>query len=613
MDYVFDRFEDVKLLDSLAKVKMERNLAYLMRLKNENLLLPFYVEAGLINWTSKKTDFHWGWDSPFSQIRGTFTGHWLSAASRIVKQSGDKGLLEKANFIVAEIGRCQKENGGQWAFPIPEKYLHWLKKGKRIWAPQYVCHKVMMGLFDMFSLCGNEEAMSILNGCGDWFHDFTDTISRETMDEMMDFEETGGILEIWADLYGATKEKKYLDLIKRYERPHLYDPLLAGKDVLTNMHANTSIPEILGAARAYEVTGEKRYRDIAETYWALAVDKRGMFVTGGQTDGEIWTPPFKQSARLSELNQEHCVVYHMMRLSQYLYRWTGETKYADYWERNLYNGIFAQGYWEEDTHSTCNEDNPRPRGHLIYYLPLASNSVKVWGSETNHFWCCHCTLVQANANVYESVFYRRGNDIVVSQYIPAELHTKIDGSDVVIKQEEANLGGENIRILPVANEYHNRPECWALKYTVSGDGKNFALYFRKPWWLSGDPELTLNGKAVNYETENGFIVLRRNWGADTLELKLPKKLQAWPLADRPDQVAFIDGPVALAGLSGEERTLYGDITKPETFIVPDAERKWTRWQPKWRTVNQPVNIKFVPIYTIGYENYTVYFPVRKEF
>ena len=29
------------------------------------------------------------------------------------------------------------------------------------------------------------------------------------------------------------------------------------KDVLTNMHANTTIPEVLGCAKAYEVTGEK--------------------------------------------------------------------------------------------------------------------------------------------------------------------------------------------------------------------------------------------------------------------------------------------------------------------------------------------------------------------
>ncbi len=112
------------------------------------------------------------------------------------------------------------------------------------------------------------------------------------------------------------------------------------------MHANTTIPEVQGAARAYEVTGEERYRRIVENYWDLAVRQRGMYATGGQTCGEIWTPMGQQSARLSEMNQEHCTVYNMMRLSEYLLRWTGEAEYADYYERNLYNGIFAQGYWQ---------------------------------------------------------------------------------------------------------------------------------------------------------------------------------------------------------------------------------------------------------------------------
>jgi DUF1680 family protein len=462
----------------------------------------------------------------------------------------------------------------------------------------------------MHIFTGNKTALEVLEGCGAWFHDFTSGISRETMDEMMDFEETGGILELWADLYGLTGQEKYRDLIRRYERPRLYEPLLEGKDVLTNMHANSSIPEILGAARAYEVTGEERCRNIVETYWKLAVDDRGMYVTGGQTDGEIWTPPFKQSARLSDMNQEHCVVYHMMRLSQYLYRWTGDSKYADYWERGLYNGIFAQGYWEEDKHSTCNDDKPRPKGHLAYYLPLAAGSQKVWGSETEHFWCCHCTLVQANANFNESVFFRRGNDIVVSQYIPAEGIVKIGDTDVHITQEEDPLTGENFRILPVNRQYHNRPSCWAMKYRISGKGRNFGVYFRKPWWLAGEPVLSLNGAECSYETEGGFLLLRREWNDDTVSLTLPKNLRTWPLPDRPDEAAFLDGPVALAGLCGEARTLYGDPAKPEDFFTPEGERKWNTWLPFWRTVNQPVNIRFVPLYTIGYEPYTVYFPIK---
>ena len=108
------------------------------------------------------------------------------------------------------------------------------------------------------------------------------------------------------------------------------------------MHANTTIPEILGAARAWEVTGDDRWRAIVDAYWRAAVTERGYFATGGQTCGEIWTPPHEQAARLGDKNQEHCTVYNMMLLADRLLRWTGDPAYADYWERNLYNGILAQ-------------------------------------------------------------------------------------------------------------------------------------------------------------------------------------------------------------------------------------------------------------------------------
>ena len=86
----------------------------------------------------------------------------------------------------------------------------------------------------------------------------------------------------------------------------------------------TTIPEILGAARAWEVTGNDRWRAIVEAYWHQAVTARGYFATGGQTCGEIWTPPHEQAARLGDKNQEHCTVYNMMRVADYLLRWTGE-------------------------------------------------------------------------------------------------------------------------------------------------------------------------------------------------------------------------------------------------------------------------------------------------
>lgn len=52
--------------------------------------------------------------------------------------------------------------------------------------------------------------------------------------------------------------------------------------------------KFIGCAAVYEATKITRYRDIVLAYWKCAVTDRGYFVTGGQTNGEIWTPKHRQ-------------------------------------------------------------------------------------------------------------------------------------------------------------------------------------------------------------------------------------------------------------------------------------------------------------------------------
>jgi hypothetical protein len=44
--------------------------------------------------------------------------------------------------------------------------------------------------------------------------------------------------------------------------------------------------------------------------------------------------------------------------------------------------------------------------------------------------------------------------------------------------------------------------------------------------------------------------------------------------------------------------------------VPDNEKEWWRWLGGWRTVGQERGIRFVPLFEVTDEAYTVYFPVE---
>ena len=605
---------NVKLRPSEKREKMQRDIDYLLEMRTFNLLFPYYLEAGLagpMNGGIRHLDFHDGWDSPLCQIRGTFSGHWLSAAARIYQETGHQELRGKAEYIVSEIHRCQITNGDGWAFPIPEKYLYGIRRGVRFWASQYVCHKVMMGLLDMYVYAGNEEAMEILRGCADWFYAFVKETGTESLNRMMDLEETGGIMEFWGDLYMQTQDPKHLELMLSYERKSLTEGLLAGRDVLTNMHANMTVPEVHGCARAYEITGDERFRRIVEAYWKCAVTDRGTFATGGQTSGEVWTGKNQHSSRLGDMNQEHCVVYNMIRLADYLYRWTGKTEYQDYIEMNIENGLMAQGFWQADPESIVDREKPVREGIVTYYLPLAPGSRKLWGSKFDHFWCCHCTLVQANARYREFIYYTDDSGISVMQFIPSEIRWNTGKTDVIISQEMKDTTGEMLKINDISSAVSGRPGSLGVSISIKAEETAaFSLRIRKPWWTAGEIAVSVDGEAAEYNVENDCIVIEGRWKDNKVEIEIPFGLSCVPLLGSDKEFAFLEGPVTLAGLTDHECTLHGDPDHPETILTRHNERKWTTWLTNYRTTGQEHNILFKPIKDIGDEVYTVYFPVE---
>lgn len=602
----------VKLLDSLFKQRYNLNRQYMLSLKTENLLQNYYMEAGLWGPPHHPEDIHWGWESPNCQLRGHFLGHWLSAAATMAATTGDAEIRGKAETVVEELARCQRENGGEWAGSIPEKYLDWIARGKRVWAPHYTLHKTLMGLVDMHALTGSQTALDILVKWARWFHRWTGQFTREQMDDILDHE-TGGMLEVWANLYGVTGEKEHYELIQRYDRPRLFDALIEGRDVLTNMHMNTTIPEVHGAARAWEVTGEDRWRAIVDAYWRMGVSERGYYATGGQTNGEIWSPPGELAARLGNKTQEHCTVYNMMRLAEYLYRWTGDLQYADYWERNLWNGILAQ-------------QNPET-GMIAYFLPLNAGAVKIWGTPTEDFWCCHGSLVQAHPMYVNNIYYADDAGLVVSQAIPNQASWTRDDTNIELRLEPDNQLSQT-----------HRPNAQSYRLKIDAEQPiEFTLKLRIPWWISEKPEILVNGEPQSADcAPSSYLELHRAWSGDTVEVCLPKQLTAEPLLDEPDTYAFMDGPVVLAGLNPggdalartlypQEKTfrrprnyivdgpaLFGDPQHPNTFLKPDNEREWVFWQGGYRTTGQPNNVRLIPLYDVRDEVYTVYFPVEKK-
>lgn len=594
------------------------NRGYLMELENRYLLRNYLLESGRISGRGMDPNAMGGWEDPSCQLRGHFLGHWLSAAALRYHECNDKELWAKACTIVDELVICQKDNGGKWVAPIPEKYLYWIGEGRNIWAPQYNMHKLFMGLLDVYTYMDYKPALTVAENLADWFYDWSGKYSREEFDNILDVE-TGGMLEIWAQLLEITGKEMYSELLDRYYRARLFDPLVEGKDVLTNMHANTTIPEILGCAKAYEVTGDEKWMKIVKAYWNCAVTERGAYVTGGQTQGEIWTPKMKLKARLGDKNQEHCTVYNMIRLAEFLFRHTKQPEYMHYIEYNAQNGLFAQTYWQGDAwHGMPG------RGLLTYFLPMKAGSTKDWAGKMDSFFCCHGTMVQANAALNRFMYYQDGNQVYVTQYANTEASFELGGKKFNLIQQQDYMNGSlqnssvndaKQTVNDTASVFANKPDFRKYVFTVKTEEEvEFSLNLRIPDWIKDKADVYVNGqKMVTTCETDKFVNLERIWkNEDKVELCLPIGLSFVTLPDDETMGAFRYGPYALAAVTEKERILYLEDEDPTKELSADTERQWGDFRTFYKTENQDPGLSFVKLNAIGYEPYQIYFKTKRK-
>ena len=598
--------KNVRLLPGLFQRRMKLNEDYLLELDPGCLLQNFYLEAGIIPPGGQvinepdKAKMHWGWEAPSCQLRGHFLGHWLSAAASLCAGEDRPELRARIEYIVDELARCQEMNGGEWVGSIPEKYFAMLVPGRYIWSPQYTMHKTIMGLKDVYEKLQNETAIMVLDRLADWYVRWVKDMQDTNPDAVYSGEQAG-MLEIWADLYELTKKDKYLFLIKAYDKNMLFERLDKGGDALSDDHANASIPLSHGAARMAEITGEEYWERRLEAFWKTAVEDRGMFSTTGCNAGEFWIPPHVQGRYLSNEDQEFCTVYNMVRTAEYLFRRTGDRKYADYIERALYNGFLAQ--------------QNKETGMPTYFLPMLPGSRKKWGSRTRDFWCCFGTMVQAQTMYPELIWYAAEDGVTVSQYIPSEAKILLPSGNVRLNQR-IHMKDYNNQVL-FDEHSGGRVSRWSLRFTVASDAKKpWTLKLRVPQWCAGEPVLALNGESVQAIQQNGFLEISRSWGEeDQLDVFFPSRVVFENLDGAEELVCAVDGPIVLAGLTDHDTGIQGDLNDPESILLPEQSHTygafvWT--QNVYLTRKQKENFRMIPLYEVTDEKYTVYYTSIKE-
>lgn len=571
----------VKLLNGPFKHAQELNEKYLLSLEPDRLLHTFRLTADLP--TSAKP--YGGWEDPTCEVRGHAVGHYLSGCALAYQSSGNEKLMERSAQVVAGMAECQAKFPSGYLSAFPEELIDRVVALKPVWVPWYTLHKIYAGLLDQYQLCGNKQALEVLERAIGWVDSRVSQLTDEQMQTMLNCEH-GGMNEVLANLYAVTGNAKYLKLAIRFNHHAVLDPAVNGEDRLTGLHANTQIPKFIGMARLYELTGDKSSRKGCEFFWNVVTKERS-YVIGGNSDNESFSPKERLSTFLGPNTTETCNTYNMLKLTRQLITWDTKAEYADYYERALYNHMLPQ-------------QNPE-NGMVLYYMPLRPGSERLsrFGTPENTFWCCTGTGMESHSKYGDSVYFHTDSDLYVNLFMATELVWKEKG--ITVRQETG-----------FPNEHSTKLTISAVKPV------KMAINIRYPYWATTDSELKINGAKQNIATKPGsYITLDREWKTgDTIELVMPFRLRFEAFLDDENRAAVIYGPLVMCAWTTKDnpvsvirggknevlKALQPGTAGPNTFTAPASIFRSSFEKTDGETT-------FVPFYLEHRKPYTVYWEI----
>ncbi|MDE5896880.1 MAG: glycoside hydrolase family 127 protein, partial [Clostridia bacterium] len=536
----FTGLSEVEVTDAYCANAMEKEVEYLLKLNEYKLLHYFYINAGLQ--PAAQESYGGGWEGAL--IGGHTLGHYLTALSQAyananTSENARAQLKNRISAIVQELKRCQDNavNAGAKAGFIwgaapasadrgnAEAQFDFVEQNRaniatEAWVPWYTMHKIIAGLIDVVNYTGDETAKSVVTALGDWVYERVSGWSASTQNIVLGIE-YGGMNDCMYNLYLLTGKEKYAVAAHMFDEEALFNKAQLGSaNYLDGLHANTTIPKIIGALNRYvtchgkTIGGERvdafAYLDAAERFWDFVI-KRHTYVTGGNSEWEHFGRDNVLDRERTNANCETCNTYNMLKLSRMLFTITGEKKYLDYYENTYYNAILSS-------------QNPET-GMTTYFQPMATGYFKVYSSEENHFWCCTGSGMESFSKLGDSIYYTAGNATYLSLYVSSRYE-----SDTVTLVQTADL--ENSDVI-----------------TVKVESGSTVLRLRRPYWTDTFA-VEVNGKEVETAGDEAFVSadVKKN---DEVTVRVKKTVRAYNLPDGENTYAFLYGPFVLSAELGD--------------------------------------------------------------
>lgn len=564
--------------ETMFAVSQQTGLDYVLRYNPDRMLAPAYRAMH----KTPKAATYGGWES--RQIQGHMLGHYLSALSGFYHQTGNGQAKKDLDYTVQcikEIQRADGYFGGIPSDPFDEVFRsHGNFQVERFslanyWVPWYSVHKIYAGLIDAYEFGGNKDALEIVSRMADWAIQGTSQMTDDEMQKMLGCEH-GGMLKVFADLYGITGQEKYRAEAERWVHKEIANPLIKRVDKLQGYHANTQMPKIIGLARLYEITGNEDYRTAAEFFFDTVVNRRS-YVIGGNSRGEHFGKEYDET--LARDSAETCNTYNMLELAEHIFAWNKNSEVADYYEKALYNHILAS----QDPDS----------GAKTYFVSTLPGFYKVYSTHDNAMWCCTGTGLENPERYNRFIAKEYDGTLYVNLFIPSTVSTK-DGWKLRINTNFPYEQKADIQVIEKGNKPLN-------------------LKVRVPGWTG----------ASGYKDYGALA------GETKVSVELPMELNIRRARDRSGNFSILYGPIVLAADLGtrnmpqdivDDQLVYmnmpalsvskitADLNNPSEWIKETDAATLTFQTNADASENSKNSYTLRPFYATHHVRYATYFP-----
>lgn len=305
-------------------------------------------------------------------------------------------------------------------------------------------------------------------------------------------------------LFRVTNEKRYLNLARFFldVRGHSENRKLFGdyaqdhkpirEQIEVTGHAVRAMYLYSAMADMAAITGDRGLFDTVTKIWHDVVERK-MYITGGigpSAHNEGFTVPYDLPN--DSAYAETCAAIGMALWNHRMFLMTGDAKYADILEREVYNGLISGVSLTGERFFYVNPLGSKGRHHRVPWFDCS---------------CCPTNVVRYIPGMGERVYATRGQGIWTVLYMGASAEIPLGRGTVGLKQET------------------NYPWSGDIRISVNPkDAGRFALHLRIPGWCKEAAKISVNDKLVEYPTERGYAKVERDWAAgDVVHLQLPMK------------------------------------------------------------------------------------------